>query len=186
MPYKLCLFLISVFLYFGFEFRALILFLPVYVYCLSFTFLSNSSIFRAISNRNPRHLISKLAAAIPRTHTNQQINIQYANTPMQYIAIFHGRKNVHFQMIFKKKKFLFLLKTLIVGTRSNENPQSMLWSKNKKKAYPCKPQFNYIKVGCKGVFVTRACFHDVKKWIVSLFLLKLLLRKMLAYQMCKL
>ena len=24
-----------------------------------------------------------------------------------------------------------------------------------KKVYPCKPQFYYIKVGCKGVFVTR-------------------------------
>ena len=36
----------------------------------------------------------------------------------------------------------------------------MFWSKNKKKVYPCKPQFYYIKVGCKGVFVTRTCFHD--------------------------
>ena len=38
----------------------------------------------------------------------------------------------------------------------------MFWSKNKKKnVYPCKPQFYYIKVGCKGVFVTQTCFHDV-------------------------
>ena len=37
----------------------------------------------------------------------------------------------------------------------------MFWSKNKKKKiYPCKPQFNYIKVGCKGMFVTRTCFRD--------------------------
>ena len=35
---------------------------------------------------------------------------------------------------------------------SNEYPQSMLWSKNKKNnVYPCKPQFFYIKVGFKGV-----------------------------------
>ena len=27
--------------------------------------------------------------------------------------------------------------------------------------YPCKPQFNYIKEGCKGVFITRTCFRDV-------------------------
>ena len=40
----------------------------------------------------------------------------YANTPMQYTAIFHGCKNVHFQMIFLIF-CLFLLKTLIVGTR---------------------------------------------------------------------
>ena len=36
----------------------------------------------------------------------------------------------------------------------------MFWSKNKKKVYPCKPQFYYIKVGCKGVFVTRTCIRD--------------------------
>ena len=36
----------------------------------------------------------------------------------------------------------------------------MFWGKNKKKVYPCKPQFYYIKVGCKGVFVTRTCFRD--------------------------
>ena len=37
----------------------------------------------------------------------------------------------------------------------------MFWSKNKKKiVYPCNPQFYYIKVGCKGVFVTRTCFPD--------------------------
>ena len=36
----------------------------------------------------------------------------------------------------------------------------MFWSKNKKTVYPCKPQFYYIKVGCKGVFVTRTCFRD--------------------------
>ena len=35
---------------------------------------------------------------------------------------------------------------------SNENPQSMLLSRNNKNnVYPCKPQFYYIKVGFKGV-----------------------------------
>ena len=35
---------------------------------------------------------------------------------------------------------------------SNEYPQSMFPSKNKKNnVYPCKPQFYYIKVGFKGV-----------------------------------
>ena len=30
--------------------------------------------------------------------------------------------------------------------------QSMFWSRNKKNnVYPCEPQFNYIKVGFKGV-----------------------------------
>ena len=35
---------------------------------------------------------------------------------------------------------------------SNEYPQSMLLSRNKKNnVYPCKPQFYYTKVGFKGV-----------------------------------
>ena len=35
---------------------------------------------------------------------------------------------------------------------SNEHPQSMFLSRNKKNnVYPCKPQFYYIKVGFKGV-----------------------------------
>ena len=41
------------------------------------------------------------------------------------------------------------------------------------KVYPCKPQFHYIKVGCKGAFITRTCLHDVflcmcKKQVLSL------------------
>ena len=51
--------------------------------------------------------------------------------------------------------FIFLLKTQIVGALrggSNEYPQSMFSSKNKKNnAYPCKPQFYYIKVGFERV-----------------------------------
>ena len=35
---------------------------------------------------------------------------------------------------------------------SNEYPQSMFLSRNKKNnVYPCKPQFYYIKAGFKGV-----------------------------------
>ena len=37
----------------------------------------------------------------------------------------------------------------------------MFWSKNKKNRYtPCIPQFCYIKVGFKGVYITRTCFLD--------------------------
>ena len=37
---------------------------------------------------------------------------------------------------------------------SNEYPQSMFLSRNKKNnVYPCKPQFYYIKVGFKGVII---------------------------------
>ena len=30
----------------------------------------------------------------------------------------------------------------------------------KQNVYPCTPQFNYIKIGCKRVFVTQTCFRD--------------------------
>ena len=35
-------------------------------------------------------------------------------------------------------------------------------AKIRKKVYPCKRQFYYIKVGCKGVFVTRTYLCDVR------------------------
>ena len=44
---------------------------------------------------------------------------------------------------------------------SNEYPQSMFLSRNKKKnVYPCKPQFYYMKVGFKGVKIIKVCFCD--------------------------
>ena len=37
----------------------------------------------------------------------------------------------------------------------------MFWSKNKKKkVYNCKPQFYYINVGFKGIYIARTCFPD--------------------------
>ena len=47
---------------------------------------------------------------------------------------------------------------------SNEYPQSMFLSRNKKNnVYPCKPQFYYIKVGFKGVKIIYVCFRDVSE-----------------------
>ena len=44
---------------------------------------------------------------------------------------------------------------------SNEYPQSMFLSRNKKNnVYPCKPQFYYIKVGFKGVRIIYVCIRD--------------------------
>ena len=40
-------------------------------------------------------------------------------------------------------------------------------AKIRKNVYPCTPQFYYIKVGCKGVYITRTCFHDVIQLAVS-------------------
>ena len=45
---------------------------------------------------------------------------------------------------------------------SNEYPQSMFLSRNKKiNLYPYKPQFYCIKVGFKGIKTTKACFCNV-------------------------
>ena len=33
-------------------------------------------------------------------------------------------------------------------------------AKKEKDVYLCKPQFYYIKVGCKGAYITRTCLHD--------------------------
>ena len=40
-------------------------------------------------------------------------------------------------------------------------------AKTRKNVYPCKPHFDYIKVGCEGVYITRTCYHDdiVKLWL---------------------
>ena len=52
--------------------------------------------------------------------------------------------------------FLIFAQNIVVGTHN-----LCFGAKNKKKnVYPCKPQFYYIKVGCKGAFVSRTCFRD--------------------------
>ena len=69
---------------------------------------------------------------------------------MQYTAIFHGCKNDNFHLIFF---FFFHIFAQNIdcgytleppqGGGSNEYPQSMFWSKNKKKKYtPVNPSFS--------------------------------------------
>ena len=79
------------------------------------------------------------------------------NTPMQYTSIFHGCKNVHFLMkIFKF--FLTFAQNIEAVLTSTHN--LCFRAKIRKNVYPCKPQFYYMKVGCKGIFITRTCFRD--------------------------
>ena len=87
---------------------------------------------------------------------------------VQYTAIFHGCKNDNFQMKFFDI-FLIFAQNIDCGYTleppqrggSNEYPQSMFWSKNKKTMYTrVNPIFFYIKVGYKGVFITRTCYPD--------------------------
>ena len=70
-------------------------------------------------------------------------------------VIFHVCKNGNFQM--KKVIFsLYLLKNIDRGytlesPRLTSTHDLCFRAKIRKNVYPCKPQFYYIKVGCKGV-----------------------------------
>ena len=87
---------------------------------------------------------------------------------MQYTEIFIAIKIENFQ---QKNSDIFVIfaqnidcgYTLEPPRRggSNEYPQFMFWSKNKKNRYtPVNPCFFYIKVGFKGVYMARTCFRD--------------------------
>ena len=78
----------------------------------------------------------------------------YSNIPKIW-----SPKNEHFQIKnfwyfshFCSKHILWYLLEPLRRGGSNEYPQSMLLSRNKKNnVYPCKSQFYYIKAGFKGV-----------------------------------
>ena len=85
--------------------------------------------------------------------------IHYENTPIQIYRTFHLQK---LKKNSDKNSDIFHISTQNIDCGyslepprrggSNEYPQSMFLSRNKKNnVYPCKPQFYYIKVGFKGV-----------------------------------
>ena len=82
---------------------------------------------------------------------------------MQYTEIFLALEIENFQLK-KFDIFLIFAQNINCGYTlepprqggSNEYPQSIFWSKNKKNRYtPC-----YMKVEYKGVYITRTCFPD--------------------------
>ena len=85
--------------------------------------------------------------------------LHYENTPIQIYWKFYLQKTENFQIeisdIFQISAQNIDCGYLLEPPRrggSNEYPQSMFLSRNKKNnEYPCKPQFYYIKVGFKGV-----------------------------------
>ena len=83
----------------------------------------------------------------------------YENSPIQIYKKISPPKTENFQM---KNSDIFHISAQNIDCgyslelphqgSSNEYPQSMFLSRNKKNnVYPCKPQFYYIKVGFKGV-----------------------------------
>ena len=98
-----------------------------------------------------------------RTYANNQ----YKNMPIHIHRKFHLQKLI----IFRKKKNsdIFHISAQNIDCwyslepprrgGSNEYPQSMFLSRNKKNnVYPCKPQFFYIKVGLRGSKLYRHVF----------------------------
>ena len=85
--------------------------------------------------------------------------LHYENTPIQIYWKFYLQKTENFQIEISDI-FHISAQNIDCGYSlepprrgcSNEYPQSMFLSRNKKNSeYPCKPQFYYIKVGFKGV-----------------------------------
>ena len=85
--------------------------------------------------------------------------MHYENKPIQKYTENFTSKTENFQI---KKLYIFHISAQNIDCGyslepprrggSNDYPQSMFLSKNKKnKVYPCKPQFYCIKVGFKGV-----------------------------------
>ena len=110
-------------------------------------------IFRYL-NRLVFIMLSQVLAADKHTW-----NIHYGNTLIQIYRKFHLQKLKNFQM---KNSDIFHISAQNIDCGyslepprwggSNEYPQSMVLSRNKKNnVYPCIPQFFYIKVGYKGV-----------------------------------
>ena len=89
--------------------------------------------------------------------------VHYKNTPIQIYWKFHhqkfSNKNADIFHIFAQNIDCgYLLEPPCQGG-SNDYPQSMFLIRNKKNnVYPCKPKFNYIKVGFKGVKLYRYVF----------------------------
>ena len=50
--------------------------------------------------------------------------------------------------------------TILLDYTFAQNTLTVLEQKFENNVYPCKPQFYHIKVGCKGVYISRTCFHD--------------------------
>ena len=77
-------------------------------------------------------------------------------TPMQYIVIFHGCKNSNFQMKYCDIFLIFAQNMSCVHVRTAFTERFLMSTHNqslrrkiRKNAHPCKPQYYYVKVGCK-------------------------------------
>ena len=82
------------------------------------------------------------------------LSFHYENMPIQYSAVFHGCKYDNFQM---KNCYIFIIITQNIDCGYTFNEAVLTSTHNlcfrakvRKSVYPCKPQFYYVKLGCKG------------------------------------
>ena len=89
-------------------------------------------------------------AFVPDHYENMPIKI-YRKFHLQKLKIFKLKKTDIYHISAQNIECGYSLELPRWGS-SNEYPQSMVLSRNKKNnVYPYKPQFYYIKVGFKGV-----------------------------------
>ena len=87
------------------------------------------------------------------------LNIMITSLSLQYTAILLAVKNNNFQLkIFDIFINFSQNMDLLVQVTSTHN--LCFRAKIRKNVYPRKPQFCYIKVGCKGVHITQTCYPD--------------------------
>ena len=91
--------------------------------------------------------------------------MHYENTPMQHTANFHVCKKENFQFFVVFFNYFHIFAQNIDCCYTSEPVLTTTHNlycraKIRKNVYPCKLQFYYIKVGCKGVYITRTYFHD--------------------------
>ena len=72
----------------------------------------------------------------------------------------HFFSAVNIANFIRKKNDSFNILAQNIDCGSNEYPQSLFWTINKKNkiGIPCIPQFYYIKVVFKRVFIALTCF----------------------------
>ena len=80
--------------------------------------------------------------------------------PIQYTEIFKNVKKENFQL--KNLMFFLIFAPNIDCWYTLEPPRQKI----RKLGIPRIPQFRYIKVGFKGVYITRTCFRDEMSFMI--------------------
>ena len=82
--------------------------------------------------------------------SKRELGIYYANTPMQYTAIFHCCKNVNFQMKNFNHFLIFILLRTYTEAVLTSTHNLCFRAKIRKKYTPLHPSFTIYKWGARG------------------------------------